>query len=264
MDSKDDFVAAIENNELVAPDFRTFGPFAMTEKGLTKNITYRNKVIPGVKVSARFDVVSYCRNPDGEGWGKLIRFHDADGRLHTRHVSDVALHGDPSKLAGEIGSAGLYINRTRQKEFAEYLNGVVPTDRITLVNRTGWHDLDGKLVFVMPDETIGDAPGETVMFDGSGSSLYKAMGSLDGWKAGVGALASASGGLTGGQRILLARLSGAGPAGGPWRPPARRRGDSQSRERAQGGRYRRLQPLNLCGGETRRVGTVGRTRGNHH
>ena len=182
-----ELVTAIENDELAAHDFMTFGAFAMTNEGLTKNVTYRNKVIPGVRVSARFEVVGYCRNPDGEGWGKLIRFHDADGRLHTRHVSDVALHGDPSKLAGEIGDAGLYINRTRQKEFSQYLNEIIPPNRVTLVSRTGWHDLDGRLVFVLPDETIGDAAGETVVFDGGVHGPYEACGSLEDWKRGVGA-----------------------------------------------------------------------------
>jgi hypothetical protein len=81
MDSEGDLVAAIENNELVTHDFMTFGPFAMTEKGLTKNITYRNKVIPGVKVAAPFKVIGYCRDPHGEAWGKMISFYDADGRL---------------------------------------------------------------------------------------------------------------------------------------------------------------------------------------
>jgi hypothetical protein len=180
VDSEDDLVSAIEKNELVAHDFMTFGAFAMTEKGLTKDVTYNKKVI-NVKVSAPFDVVSYCRNPDGEGWGKLIRFHDADGRPHTRHVSDVALHADPSKLAGEIGSAGLYINRTRQKEFAEYLNGVEPPNRVTHVDRTGWHEIRGKRVFVLPQETIGaDALGETVVLEDAEAGNYERKGSQHG------------------------------------------------------------------------------------
>jgi uncharacterized protein (DUF927 family) len=189
VDSEGDLVAAIANNELVTHDFMTFGPFAMTDEGLTKDVTYNKKVI-NVKVSARFDVVSYCRNPDGEGWGKLIRFHDADGRLHTRHVSDVALHSDPSKLAGEIGSAGLYINRTRQKEFAEYLNGVEPPNRVTHVDRTGWHEIREKRVFVLSGETIGaDALGEAVVLEDAEAANYECKGSLAEWQAGVGTLA---------------------------------------------------------------------------
>jgi uncharacterized protein (DUF927 family) len=189
-----DLVAAIENNELVAhDDFMTFGPFAMTDKGLTKEVPIKSgsKTTWPARVSAPFKVIGYCRNPDGEGWGKTIRFRDTDGRPHVRHVSDVALHSDPSKLAGEIGSAGLHIDRTRQKEFAEYLNKVAPPNRVTHVDRTGWHEIRGKRVFVLPGETIGaDALGETVVLQNAEAGNYKRKGSLEEWQAGVGALAA--------------------------------------------------------------------------
>ena len=121
----------------------------------------------------------------------MIQFHDDDRCLHTRYVSSAALHGDPGKLAGEIGSAGLYINTTRQKEFAEYLNGVKPPNRVTHVNRTGSHEIRGKLVFVLPSETIGgDALGETVVLEGAGSGKYERKGTLADWQAGVGARAA--------------------------------------------------------------------------
>jgi putative DNA primase/helicase len=193
MDSEDDLVTAIENNELVTHDFMTFGPFAMTDEGLTKGVTIKNgkaKITQPVKVAAPFVVIGYCRNPDGEAWGKTIRFRDADGRLHTRHVADITLHSDPSKLAGEIGSGGLHIDRKYQKEFAEYLNKVAPPDRVTHVDRTGWHEIHGKRVFVLPEETIGaDALGETVVLDDAEAGNYERKGSLAEWQAGVGALA---------------------------------------------------------------------------
>jgi uncharacterized protein (DUF927 family) len=194
MDSEDDLVSAIEKNELVAHDFMTFGPFAMTDEGLTKNITVgsgKAKIAMTVRVSAPFEVIGYCRNPDSEDWGKTIRFYDADGRLHTRHVADEALHSDPSKLAGEIGSAGLHIDRKYQKEFAEYLNKVAPPNRVTHVDRTGWHEIRGKRVFVLPDETIGaDALGETVVLEDAEAGNYESKGALAEWQAGVGTLAA--------------------------------------------------------------------------
>ena len=42
-------------------------------------------------ISASFEVLGHCRDPHGRAWGKQIRFRDADGRLHMRHVSEETL-----------------------------------------------------------------------------------------------------------------------------------------------------------------------------
>jgi uncharacterized protein (DUF927 family) len=197
MDTQDELADAIENGSIAdglanAPAHMTFGPFAMTEDGLTANISTgsgKNRGIKTVRVSDPFDVLGCCRDAHGGSWGKMIRFHDADGVVKTHHVAEAMLHGEPATLAGELGSQGLRIDRVQQRAFAEYLNAVEPPGRVTLVNRTGWHEIRGERVFVLPDETIGsDALGEAVVLDGVGSSTYVATGDLDAWKAGVGAL----------------------------------------------------------------------------
>ena len=56
--------------------------------------------------------------------------------------------------------------------------------------RTGWHDIGGQSVFVLPEITIGPRGSETVILDGAAHGPYEARGSLKDWQDGVGALAS--------------------------------------------------------------------------
>ena len=99
-----------------------------------------------------------------------------------------ALQGEPASLCGELAGDGLQIDRTRQRELAEYLSGVIVSERVTNVGKTGWHEIDGQHVFVLPAETISGAISERVMLDTAAHGPYEARGSLEDWKQGVGAL----------------------------------------------------------------------------
>ena len=67
---------------------------------------------------------NYCRNLDSGDWGLIIPLRDPEGGLRTCHVSDKLIYGDPSKLADELTSRGLFINREYQEDFAEYFLAV--------------------------------------------------------------------------------------------------------------------------------------------
>ena len=141
-----------------------------------------------VWVSSPFEVLGRYRDPQGRGWGKLLQFRDADGRVHMRHVSDAALQGDPAGLCAELASDGLRINRSHQRELAEYLTGVSVSERVTIVGQTGWQEIDGQPVFLLPGETIAADMSERVVLDAVAHGPYEARGSLEDWKQGVGAL----------------------------------------------------------------------------
>jgi putative DNA primase/helicase len=61
---------------------------------------------------------------------------------------------------------------------------------VTIVSRTGWHEVVGRWVFVLPEATIGPRGCEAVILDGAAHGPYEARGSLKDWQAGVGTLAS--------------------------------------------------------------------------
>jgi uncharacterized protein (DUF927 family) len=175
------------------PAFVSYGPFEMSADGLTIEVEKgrgETKANQNIWVAAPFEILGCCRDPHGREWGKFLRWRDPDGRTHNRHVTDSALQGEPAALCAALASDGLRINRTRQRDLASYLSGVSVKRRVTTVLRTGWHDIGGQSVFVLPEITIGPRGSETVILDGAAHGPYEARGSLKEWQEGVGRLAS--------------------------------------------------------------------------
>jgi uncharacterized protein (DUF927 family) len=141
-------------------------------------------------VCAPFEIAGRCRDPKGNGWGLLLRWKDADHRVHTHNVPRSALHSDPSALCGMLDVGGLTINPGQQRAFRTYLSGCNVKQRVTVVDRTGWHNIGGTQVFVLPNESIGSAGAEHVILDGSAVGPYETKGTLRDWQAGIGELSS--------------------------------------------------------------------------
>ena len=97
---------------------------------------------------------------------------------------------------------GLVIVPTKQRDFIGYLLGVRPRSRLTVVSRTGWHDIGGRLVFVFPGETIGPRGGERVILDAAASAPYETRGTCEEWRSGAAKLAS-------GHALLVLAISAA-------------------------------------------------------
>jgi putative DNA primase/helicase len=178
------------------PSFVSWGDFTMSEKGLTQ----KKQKVKGddcaaeiIAISAAFEILGACRDPHGHAWGKWLRWRDDDRREHVRHVGDAALQGDPAALCATLADDGLRINRGQQRAFVTYLNGAIVKGRVTLVEKTGWHEVDGKSVFVLPAENIGPKGAGSIILDAAARGPYSAQGSLSEWQAGVGALSSGHG-----------------------------------------------------------------------
>jgi putative DNA primase/helicase len=174
------------------PAYLSVGRYAMDASGLTVE-TERGqgeaKRTEAVWIAAPFEVLGACRDSYGGGWGKALRWRDDDGRFHALHVADAELHGEPAALCSKLAHQGLHIDRARQRELVRYLSTVRPKRRVTIVSRTGWHDIGGRSVFVLPGETIGPRGGERVILDAAAHGAYETRGTIEEWRAGVGALA---------------------------------------------------------------------------
>ena len=99
------------------------GPaFSMDQKGL--HVTRQTGESPGeaVWVSARFEVVGRCRNPEGGDWSVLIRWKDNDRREHQRYIGHESLLGEPVSVCGPLAGEGLEINRAEQRSVLAYLS----------------------------------------------------------------------------------------------------------------------------------------------
>ena len=173
------------------PQFVSWGDFTMDETGLWVTVTKgrgNNATISTERISSPFEVLGATRDPQGCGWGKCLRWSDGDGRVHERHITDSALHGDPAALAASLANEGLCIDRAHQRALASYLCQVRPAGRVTMVARPGWHCIGGHDVFVLPRETLGPHASETVILDAGAHGPYEARGTLADWQKGVGAL----------------------------------------------------------------------------
>jgi putative DNA primase/helicase len=175
------------------PAYISFGKFTMDSDGLHTELKRGrgdNSEVEIVRVSAPFEIVGLGRNPHGRAWGRFLRWRDLDGRPHEKFVADEALQGDAAAICGPLAAEGLQIVRGQQREFANYLSGAQTTGRVTVVHRTGWHEIAGENIFVLPGENIGCKGVGRVLLDGAAHGPYETKGTLADWREGIAALAS--------------------------------------------------------------------------
>jgi uncharacterized protein (DUF927 family) len=169
------------------PKYNSFDCFQMGEKGLfVKNKGNKNPRF----ISAPFEVLGRVRNPNSEGWARLLCWNDDDGHVHTFAVSDADLHGDPSTLCANLASRGLKVATERKARagLIHYINEVSVKNRVRIVERTGWHEVDNLRVFVLPDISIGLIPNEKLIIQGSTTAPFDSRGTPADWQKGVGSL----------------------------------------------------------------------------
>ena len=133
----------------------------MNAHGLTFDITKgqgEDRTVEKIWVAAAFEVLGRIRDPNGEGWARWLRWRDEDGRVHTQPISDADLHGDPRALCAMLAGLGLKVaTGPNRGKLLRYLNEASVQSRVTIVPRTGWHEVGDTRVFALPDETFGSA-----------------------------------------------------------------------------------------------------------
>ncbi len=176
-----------------APAYISFGKFTMDAEGLYAEVERgrgKNSEVEIVRVSGPFEILGRGRNPEGRAWGRFLRWRDPDERLHEKFVADENLHGDASAVCAPLAADGLEIVREQQRAFSNYLSSARPAGRVTLVQRTGWHEIDGENVFVLPGRNLCRKGVGRVLLDGAAHGPYETKGTLAEWRDGVGALAA--------------------------------------------------------------------------
>jgi putative DNA primase/helicase len=129
---------------------------------------------------------------------------DADKHIHQIAVRDAVLHGDPRTLAATLAQQGLWIAPKYRTQLIGYFNNLHVEERVTFAPRTGWHQIGGRQVFVLPDSAFGAK--DLVLLNSAVSSPYGYRGTLTDWQNGIGR-------LTSGQRlgVLATSCAFAGP-----------------------------------------------------
>jgi hypothetical protein len=168
------------------PAYVSYGPFRMTKE----NLTVEGKAFGGepIRICAPFEVLGESRNPGSLEWGKMLRFRDGDGKLHNRVVPNALLQGDPVNLCSLLANEGLAIHPDHKKLLLSYVAGVQSRRRVTVVMRTGWHEIEGRKRFVLPSETIGQEGPELMVLDATAVGPYETKGTLQSWQNSVAQL----------------------------------------------------------------------------
>jgi uncharacterized protein (DUF927 family) len=173
-------------------EFESHGNYSMTAKGLFINIPAKGEEkAKQEKICGAFEILGISRDVDSKQWGKYLRWFDPDGNSHVKLISDAALQGDPANICASLADEGLAVtNKSHQKNLVTYLIGAQTYKRARIVSSTGWHEINGRLVFVLPNESIGSDSKEEIILEGGRSAPYEAKGSLDSWQGSVCALAA--------------------------------------------------------------------------
>ncbi|MFO1430526.1 MAG: DUF927 domain-containing protein [Candidatus Competibacteraceae bacterium] len=133
-------------------------------------------------------VVGQCHDASGRSWGRVLEFHDPADVKHEWTMPQRLLAGDCTALREELLDQGLLIapGRKARELLTTYIQTARPENTYHCVERTGWY----RGAFVLPDEVIGTAGTERVLFqtDGPTRSTYEQAGTLEEWKQAIAAL----------------------------------------------------------------------------
>lgn len=140
-----------------------------------------------VWLCSRLVVTARTRSDDGNGWGYLLQFADPDGNPKSWAMPSSMLGGDGTEWAGRLRDMGLQMspgNKPRSL-LAQYIDTRKPEDRVTCVDRVGWHGG----VYVLPSDSIGETDGERYAFQSEAGmeDTYRSAGTLAQWQANVAA-----------------------------------------------------------------------------
>lgn len=133
-----------------------------------------------VFICAPLTIAAATRTREGEDWGRLLEFTDADGRQHEWAMPMSMLAGDGGEYRARLLSMGLTISPSRKARelLTTYIQTSMPDERVRCVARVGWHDG----AFVLPDETFG--AGERVLFQSAAGADHRlrVAGTLTEWQ----------------------------------------------------------------------------------
>jgi putative DNA primase/helicase len=159
------------------------------------------------KICGHLQVVALTRDTNGENWGRLLRWLDAEGGKHEWALPMSLLTGDGSEYRGHLLDGGLVIapGRRARELLTTYIQTARTEARALSVSRLGWH---GR-AFVLPGGTIGQNAGEPVIYQSpfQVDHYFRVKGTVEDWRERVGKRCG------GNSRLILAvSCAFAGPA----------------------------------------------------
>jgi uncharacterized protein (DUF927 family) len=159
-----------------------------------------------LRICGRLEVAAFTRDAKGDGWGRLLRWYDSEGRAHEWAMPMSLLAGDGGEYRARLLDGGLFIAPGRKiwSLLAVYLQTARREAWALCVARVGWH----RDTFVLPGASIGLQSGGPVLFQTPFETEHclNVSGTVDDWRNNVGRYCS------GNSRLILTVSSAfAGP-----------------------------------------------------
>jgi uncharacterized protein (DUF927 family) len=155
-----------------------------------------------LRICGRLEVAALTRDGKGDGWGRLLRWGDSEGRQHEWAMPMSLLAGDGAEYRARLLDGGLFLapGRKARELITVYLQTMRPEARALCVARVGWHRNN----FVLPGATIGSDDEGTVLFQTPFDTDHylNVSGTVEDWRTNVGRPCS------GNSRLILAASCG--------------------------------------------------------
>jgi putative DNA primase/helicase len=172
------------------------GSFQASENG----VFFIDKDRDGNEQSAKWicsllNVTAKTRDERNGEWGRLLEWHDDDGKKHQWAMPLEMLEGDGTDVRRELARLGLQISSNQRERglLSAYIKVFPVEARARCVERLGWHEG----VFVTPSGSIGES-NELRVFQNSHTiePAYSVSGTAAEWRESVAALAQGNSRLT--------------------------------------------------------------------
>lgn len=134
-----------------------------------------------LRICSRLEIIAVTRNQHGEDFGRLLQWHDCDGRMHTWAMPMSMLASEGYPYLGELLSKGLEIEPGRmvRQKLTVYIQSSRPTARGLCTPHVGWHHD----CFVLPSRTIGQTANEQVILQSNyPAGHFSTRGTLENWQ----------------------------------------------------------------------------------
>jgi uncharacterized protein (DUF927 family) len=174
--------------------YRKAPGFRMDEQGLFQTVQKKKKgeVVETFEVrrSDPFEVISWASDPKDNNPTLVLRFRGRRDieKVYLFECTDI--HTGRTEMARRLTFSGLQIapNAQARDAVADYLSYQQQTvsQVAVAVKTTGWHNIEGNCVFVLPHEVIGPPTSREVYLQTDEASRYSVSGTLADWKREIG------------------------------------------------------------------------------
>lgn len=142
-----------------------------------------------VRICSRLDVVKETRDDQGEGWGRLLRWGDREGREHRWPMPMSLLAGNGDEYRARLLDGGLEVEpgKKARELLTTYVQTAICGGQARCVHKIGWHGEE----FVFPDEAIGGpADREEYIYQSpyEAEHHFRVRGTREDWKREIGSL----------------------------------------------------------------------------